>query len=154
MQSDLPSKDPTQLGSKDDSQKYADITDINLIWRKGKRAPQRMYRCCNAAVDKTLATVYFSDCLDTAVYCYNTSSDHWTRLPNCPNMCSSLVVINMLITVGGIKSGQDSNNVYCLIEGGAWVEVFHPCLQGVLQPQQYAPNRFSLSWEECMDHLA
>ena len=103
------------------------LADINLIWRKGKRAPQRMYRCCNVAVDKTLATVYFSDCLDTAVYCYNTSSDHWTRLPNCPNMCSSLVVINnMLITVGGIKSGQDSNNVYCLIEGGAWVEVFPP----------------------------
>ena len=127
VRSNLPSKDQTQLGAKDDSQKYADISDINLTWRNGKRAPQRMYRCCNATVDETLATVYFSDCLDTVVYCYNTSSDLWTRLPNCPNLCSSFIVINnMLTTVGGAKNGQDSNKLYSLKEGGAWVEEFPP----------------------------
>ena len=125
MKLEVSSKDLTQLGTKDDSWKYADVTDIKLAWREGKPAPQRMYRCCNAAVNKTI--VYFNIYAQKVVYCYNTRSDLWTRLPDCPNICSSFTVINnMLTAIGGAKNGQYSNKVYSLKEGGAWVKEFPP----------------------------
>ena len=125
MRLDLPSKDlQTQL---DDSQKYADVTDMKLVWRIGKPAPQNMSRRCNAAVHTDKTMVYFNVGGQTPVYCYNISNDLWTRLPDCPNWCSSFVVINnMLTAIGGIKDGQYSNKVYSLKEGGAWVEEFPP----------------------------
>ena len=125
MRLDLPSKDlQTQL---DDSQKYADVTDMKLVWRIGKPAPQNMSRWCNAAVHVDKTMVYFNVGGQTPVYSYNISNDLWTRLPDCPNWCSSFVVINnMLTAIGGIKDGQYSNKVYSLKERGAWIEEFPP----------------------------
>ena len=124
----IPSKDQTQLGTKGDSQEYADGTNyiLKLTWRRGKPAPQKMYRRCNAVVDKTM--VYFNVRGGSTVYCCNTNRDIWTRLPDCPNTYSSFTVINnMLTAIGGINIGrQHSSKVYNLKEGGAWIEIFLP----------------------------
>ena len=119
IQLDLPSKDQTQIGAKGGLQKFS---DMKLTWRMGKPAPRRIYRICNAVVDKTM--VYFNaDGNYNEIYCYNTSSDLWTRMADCPNSCSSFVVINnMLTAIGG---GAPSNKLYSL-KGGAWIEEFPP----------------------------
>ena len=116
--------DLTQLRTNGGSQKYANITDMKLVWRTGKPAPVAMYRCCHAAKDNTM--VYFSVNGGQHVYCYNAISDLWTQLPDCPNEFSSFVVIhNILTAIGGLKR-QYSNNVYSLKERRAWVEEFPP----------------------------
>ena len=113
MRLGVPSKNQAQLTTEGSSQKYADITDMKLTWRKGKPAPLRMSKasCGNAAVDKTL--MYFNDGRYHNIYCYNTISDVWTRLPDSPNRCSSYVIIdNILTAIGGISiHDQYSNNV-------------------------------------------
>ena len=128
MHLEVPSKDQTQLQAKDDSQRYADITDIKLVWRIGKPAPQNMYRWCNAVVHVDKTVIYFNvGGHSQTLYCYNVSSGLWTCLPDCPNWSGSFAVINnMLTAIGGIKSGQYSNKVYSLKERGVWVEEFPP----------------------------
>ena len=93
--------------------KYADATDMKLVWRKGKPAPTVMYRFCHAAMDNT--KVYFNADGHQSVYCYNISIGNWTTLPDCPNTCSSFVVINnMLTAVGGIQGYHYLNDMYSL----------------------------------------
>ena len=125
MQLNAPSKDQIQLTTKGGLQEFADVTDMKLTWRKGKPAPRSMFRFCNAVMDKTV--VYFNANGDNEIYSYNTSSDLWTRVADCPNMYSSFVVINnMLTAIGGIRDTLYSNKLYSLKEGGAWIEEFPP----------------------------
>ena len=142
-----------QSNSSSQNLKYADATDMELVWRNGKPAPKAMYRYCHAAVDSI--RVYCNADGDRSIYCYNVSIDNWTRLPDCPNICCSFVVINnMLTAIGGLNGGHYSNNVYSL-KGRTWVEDFPPmptkrtvatvvCIRSVLivaggysQPHQY-----------------
>ena len=120
-------RDHTQLGiESDDTEKYPDIqtVTVKLSWRKGKPAPQKMYRWCNAVVDETM--VYFNASGDGSIYCYNTSSYLWTRLAECPCLRSSFAVVNKKLTsIGGFKDGY-SNKLYSLEEGESWVEEFPP----------------------------
>jgi tRNA G18 (ribose-2'-O)-methylase SpoU len=128
MQLNLPSEDLTaQLLTKGDSKKYTDVTDMKLTWRKGKSAPQRMYRVCNAVVDGNM--VYFNADGDNNIQCYNRDSDLWTQLPHCPNTYSSFVIVNHTLTaIGGLNARRSSysNDVYSLEEKGAWVAIFPP----------------------------
>ena len=118
--------DQMQLGTKCESQiYYADVADMKLRWRKGKPAPQGMIRVCNAVVDKGM--VYFNANGDNDIYCYDTSKDLWTQLPDCPNNCSSFVVINSMLTaIGGIKDYLYSNDLFSLKDERAWIKEFPP----------------------------
>jgi hypothetical protein len=126
MQLDPSPVDQTWLRAKfnDSSKKYADATDMKLVWKQGNPAPKAMFRYCQAAVDN--AKVYFNADGCQSVYCYNASSDSWTQLPDYPNLFSSFVVINnMLTAIGGLNDGHYSNIVYSL-KGGTWVNEFPP----------------------------
>ena len=126
MRLDPPSIDQKWLRADGSSQKYASTTDhdVKLVWRKGKPAPKAMFRFCQAAVDNV--KVYFNADGHQGVYCYNINTDNWTSLPDCPNICSSFVVINnMLTAIGGIQGRLYSNDVYSL-KGGKWTKKFPP----------------------------
>ena len=71
---------PEDLVAQDDT----DVTNMKLTWRKGKPAPQRMYRVCNAVVDESM--VYFNADGSNNIQCYNKDSDLWTQLPHCPTL--------------------------------------------------------------------
>ena len=118
------STEETQLKQMQDQ--YADVTDMKLTWRKGKPAPQKMYRMCNAVVDENM--IYFNTDGSNNVQCYNRNNDLWTQLPHCPNTYSSFVVINHELTaIGGLNAHiKYSNDVYSLKERGAWVAIFPP----------------------------
>ena len=105
---------------------YTDVTDMKLTWRKGKPAPRKMYRVCNAVVDGSM--VYFNADGDNNIQFYNRNSDFWTQLPRCPNTCSSFVIINHTLTaIGGLNAQRNySSDVYSFNEKGAWVTLFPP----------------------------
>ena len=73
---------------------------------------------------------YFSPGATSSVYCFDSCSKQWSRLPDHPTFTFnfSLIVINdLLTTVGGIKS----NKLFSFSEGnwfskGKWVEKFPP----------------------------
>ena len=122
-QSNLP---PEDLIAQDDTES---VTYMKLTWRKGKPAPQRMYRVCklNAVVDESM--VYFNADGNNNIQCYNKDSDLWTQLPRCPNTCSSFVIINHALTaIGGLKNAriEYSNDVHSLQEKRVWVTIFPP----------------------------
>ena len=113
-----------QLGPSPIEQIAKFSADMKLAWRKGKPAPKAMYRFCHATVDNT--KIYFNADGDRSIYCYSANIGSWTRLPDCPNECSSFVVINnMLSTVGGLLINNYTNNVYSL-KKRTWIEDFPP----------------------------
>ena len=121
MQLRLPSNDQTQLGTRNDT--HIKCTYVKLTWRKGKPAPRKMYRFCNAVYEADKNVVYFNADGERDIYSYNTSSDLWTQLPDCPNQCSSFVVVNSMLTAIG---GMRDNHVYSLKGREAWVIEFPP----------------------------
>jgi hypothetical protein len=116
-----------QLLTKSDSHKHTDVTDMKLTWRKGKPAPQTMYRVCNAVVDESI--IYFNGDGNDNIQCYNRDSDLWTQMPQCPNTYCSFVIVNHTLTaIGGLNACEKySNDVYSLKKRlGAWVAIFPP----------------------------
>jgi hypothetical protein len=116
-----------QLLTKSDSHKHTDVTDMKLTWRKGKPAPQTMYRVCNAVVDESI--IYFNGDGNDNIQCYNRDSDLWTQMPQCPNTYCSFVIVNHTLTaIGGLNACEKySNDVYSLKKRlGAWVTIFPP----------------------------
>ena len=125
MRQNPPSIGQTQLRANGNSRKYASPTDMKLVWRKGKPAPEAMYRFSHAAVDNT--KVYFSADGQRKVYCYNISSDSWTCLPECPNECCSFAVIrNMLTAIGGLEGDRHYSDKVYNLRGRTWVKEFPP----------------------------
>lgn len=60
------------------------------------------------------------------VFCCDTSNEHWTQLPDCPNECSSFAVIDGILTaIGGFGHDGYSNSIHCLT-GEGWVKEFPP----------------------------
>ena len=102
---------------------------IKLRWKKGRvQAPCEMYGQV-AAVDEGRA--YFRSGIGKKVYSYDSSSEEWLELPECPNHGFSLAVVNSLLTAIGGKtpSGGDktevTNSLLSLIDN-KWTEVFPP----------------------------
>ena len=117
-------------------QECAHPSEISLRWSRGKTAPKRMFRWCDAAVGDGI--VYFN-AIGKTMYSYNINSELWShdQLPDCPNNASSLAVIdNQLTAIGGVSEdfvssfvGQHSNKLYSLKQQAQqlqWVEEFPP----------------------------
>ena len=68
----------------------------------------------------------------TQVQSYNSDTEDWSSLPQCPTECFTLTVVNGLLTaIGGAQPGKYINKVISLVkEGGRrkWVELFPPML--------------------------
>ena len=122
-------------------------SEIRLRWRRGKTAPEAMFRWSNAAASED--EVYFNAISRNRVYSYNLNSELWSRLPDCPNEhCSFAVIDNKLTAIGGAKDasgsavrgvirafsniligGQYCNKLYSLkqrAQRSQWVEDFPP----------------------------
>ena len=82
------------------------IREMSLNWKDGGKAPLKIIRGA-AVVDGDMA--YFISC-NGEVCSYNVPTKKWTKLPKCPNMCSSLAVINgQLTAIGGCKNPYKTN---------------------------------------------
>ena len=83
-----------------DSSRGKELTSCKLRWREGKRAPCKMYRNYDTAVDGN--TVYVINSNTVNIYSYDVISDSWSQLPDCANgYCSVIVISGCLTTVGG-----------------------------------------------------
>ena len=101
---------------------------IRLNWTQGRKAPCEMARSTDAVVDGSVA--YFRPDGTKQVHAYNSTTDTWSRLPDCCTTCTTLAIVNgLLTTVGGEVGGNNSNKLFSLTGEGRdrkWTEVFPP----------------------------
>ena len=94
---------------------------IRLNWTQGRIAPCTMCRLTDAVVDGSV--VYFSP---NQAYSYNSTTDTWSQLPDCPNKYTTLAIVNGLLTSVG---GDNRKKLFSLTgegRGRKWTEVFPP----------------------------
>ena len=105
--------------------KMAEKRSIKLRWRDGGRAPQKMFfGSCTADGDMT----YFRDGLSDKVNAHNAATGKWNKLPKCPYINFTLVVVNGVLTaVGGYSLVNATNKLLSLVGEGKWVEQL-PCM--------------------------
>ena len=104
--------------------KMAEKRSIKLRWRDGGRAPEKMhFGSCTA--DGHMA--YFRDSNTDNAHAHNAATGKWNKLPKCPYIDFTLVVVNGVLTaVGGYFSGY-TNKLLSLVGEGKWVEQL-PCM--------------------------
>ena len=92
-----------------------DSISVNLRWKGGENAPSSNMIRGSTAVKGTVA--YFSTVTSKTIYGYDTTSEEWFTLPNCPQQCFALVVLKDTLTaVGGFCSIQATNKLQSLEE--------------------------------------
>ena len=70
---------------------------------------------------------YFNDNWSSTVHAYDSPTEQWSTLPECPQVFFSLAVVNGLLTaIGGKQSGQATNTLLSLTGGGKWSKKFPP----------------------------
>jgi len=94
-----------------------------------KTAPHWMVRPSSVVVDGNVA--YFNPDGVYAVYSYDSEKEMWSTLPPCPHTCSSLAVVNGLLTaVGGLLTSYNqayvSDQLLGLTHEGKWEKHFLP----------------------------
>ena len=103
------------------------VSSIHLRWRKSGRAPERMRRGA-AVVDGRVA--YFNCNWSSTVHAYDSPTQQWSTLPECPQVQFNLAVVNGLLTaIGGNRSGEATNTLLSLTgeeSGRKWSEEFPP----------------------------
>ena len=131
-QQDTASRDQPRRKSVRRSQRMmaaAAKKDISkMIWRKGKNAPEKMYR--GAAVVHG-NTAYFRSGSSNKVYSYQNilGKEQWSQLPDNSNMYCGLAVIDGLLTSVGGYNNDCINTLLSLTGEGTrkqWSEIFPP----------------------------
>ena len=131
-QQDTASRDQPRRKSVRRSQRMmaaAAKKDISkMIWRKGKNAPEKMYR--GAAVVHG-NTAYFRSGSSNKVYSYKNilGKEQWSQLPDNPNKTFGLAVIDGLLTSVGGDNNDFINTLLSLTGEGTrkqWSEIFPP----------------------------
>ena len=101
---------------------------IRLNWTLGRMTPREMGRSTDAVVDGSVA--YFRPGGTEQVHAYNSTTDTWSRLPDCRTTNTTVAIVNgLLTTVGGAVGGDYSNKLFSLTGEGRdrkWTEVFPP----------------------------
>ena len=99
---------------------------MELKWREGTKALRAVYRGPDAVVQGSV--VYLRPGGTRQVHGYNSTTDDWFQLPDCPRETFSLAVVeNLLTAIGGEQVGQHTNTLLSLTEEGRdrkWVETF------------------------------
>ena len=101
---------------------------MELKWREGRKALRTVYRGPDAVVQ---GSVMYLGILDSQqVHGYNSTTDNWFQLPDCPHEAFSLAVVdNLLTAIGGWQASQRTNTLLSLTEEGRdrkWVKTFPP----------------------------
>ena len=97
---------------------------IRLNWTQGRKAPCRIVKYTDAVVHGSVA--YFNPAMTRHIYPYNSTTDTWSRLPDCRTTYTTLAIVNGLLTTVG---GNNSNKLFSLTGEGKdrkWTEVFPP----------------------------
>ena len=101
---------------------------MELKWREGRKALCAMVRGPNAVVQGSV--VYLRVPNSQQVHGYNSTTDDWFQLPDCPHKAFSFAVVdNLLTTIGGRQAEKYTNTLLSLTEEGRdrkWVEMFPP----------------------------
>ena len=101
---------------------------MELKWREGRKALCAMARGMEAVVQGSV--VYLKPGGTQQVHGYNSKTNHWFQLPDCPHTAFSLAVVdNLLTAIGGEQAYQYTNTLLSLTEEGRvrkWVETFPP----------------------------
>ena len=96
---------------------------LTFTWRSCEGAPCKMKRG-SATVHGSMA--YFGPDGSRQVFSYNSDTEEWSTLPECPTTDFTLTVVNGLITAVGGTKFLLSNTLFSLMEDGGrkWVEHF------------------------------
>ena len=95
-------------------------TDFNLRWREGKKVPCEIVRYSDAVVLNS--TVYCRCASNCKVYAYHIPSSNWSFTPDSPCKGFALAVVDdLLTTVGGLSSGENTNKLLSLTGEGRGV---------------------------------
>ena len=101
---------------------------MELKWREGRKALRAIHRGPDAVVQGSVVYLRVPD--SQQVHGYNSTTDDWFQLPDCPHAVFSLAVVdNLLTAIGGQQAGQYTNTLLSLTEEGRdrkWVETFPP----------------------------
>ena len=100
---------------------------IRFKWREGRSAPTALYRFNDACTNGT--TVYFRE--SKRIYAFDTTSQDWSLLPECPySDCSLVIIKTLLTTVGGFDHClKITNKLFSLTgdrKGQSWNDVYPP----------------------------
>ena len=99
-------------------------SSIKLRWRKGGRAPTKVYGEVSA-VDGSVA--YFPSKGSKSLFAYNYTNNKWTELPECPNYDFSLAIVNSLLTaIGGMTPNYEVTNTLLSLTDNKWTKQFPP----------------------------
>ena len=101
---------------------------MELKWREGRKALRAVNRGPDAVAQGSV--VYLRPSGAQQVHGYNSTTNDWFPLPDCPHTAFSLAVVdNLLTAIGGQQAGQYTNTLLSLTEEGRdrkWVETFPP----------------------------
>ena len=130
LESQLSKKVQPQVQHSTASRGAEGKVNIKLKWREGKKAPCRIgnvyYGEMAATVDENY--VYVMD--STKIYAYNANTFAWSQLPDSSFDCSTLAIVDNLLTcIGGWRPLNITNKLLSLtIRGGVakWTEEFPP----------------------------
>ena len=104
----------------------ASDTRIKLRWRDGGRAPRKIWgqvTAVDGSVAYFLPGLYKSKC----VFAYNSTTNEWSQLPECPNCDFSLAVVNSLLTaIGGKTPTNELTNSLLSLTDNKWIKRFPP----------------------------
>ena len=101
-------------------------SSIKLMWRDGGKAPRKMYGEV-ATVDGSVAYFRPEDLMLRPVYAYNSATNRWPELPECPKYGFSLAVINSLLTaIGGKTPDHEVTNSLLSLTDNKWTEKLPP----------------------------
>ena len=91
---------------------------IRQNWTQGRKAPCKMTRSTDAVVDGSVA--YFRPTATKQVHAYNSTTDTWSRLPDCRTERTTPAIVNGLLTTvgGGEVGGNNSNKLFSLTGEG------------------------------------
>ena len=101
-------------------------TVLSMSWKKYSAAPTAMLSG-STAVRGSMA--YFSSLYSREVLSYNSDTEYWSALPECPidNLFTLAVVHGLITAVGGKQSGNFTNTLFSLIGESRrrkWMEHF------------------------------
>ena len=107
---------------------------IQLMWREEERSPSGMNRrfAADAVVDgTTVYVIWCSNYYTSQVRVYQTQSNAWSNLPDCPISCCPIEIINgLLTTIGGYSKSSKADNKLLSFTGDdqdrKWTEKYPP----------------------------
>ena len=87
---------------------------LTLSWKRCHAAPCKMYRGSSTMCG---SMAYFSSFASGEVFAYNSDTEEWSTLPECPRTDFTLTVVNGLVTaVGGCQFLDYTNTLLSLTE--------------------------------------